>query len=279
MHATKTMNGNGLLVLLMAQTVIVDASFWRYNLLMRSGSDNPSRCTVVPPAVEIRAGGMEVSLHESQGSADCVVANGGNGLDCNGNGNIIFDVSSPDFDVFVNETLAISCSQDATPVFQTINLGLLCPDDTTSSTVIDSCTPGNTFQQGPSGSFCYIETDRLASFTAELGKLSTSVTNDGCVFEEESDIPSDFPSMPPTASPSMIPTLSSAPSSAACGVYNDDCTLASECCSNRCFIGKCQKTIPASKDSLAGTRGGAGGEAKIAGSAGVSRRLRHVRGT
>jgi hypothetical protein len=68
----------------------------------------------------------------------------------------------------------------------------------------------------------------------------------------------------PTTEPSIAP--STEPPVLQCGGYASFCVSATDCCSNRCVLGTCQKEIDTQKMKIGGGRGGAGGgNAKVRG--------------
>ena len=94
MNRTRSNTLLQVLVLSAGLTGLVDASFWRYRLGIQSGSEDTNTCSVPDPMLTIVAGSAQVLLHESTGSASCIVPNNGAGIGliCTGAGSITIDV-------------------------------------------------------------------------------------------------------------------------------------------------------------------------------------------
>ena len=87
--------------------------------------------------------------------------------------------------------------------------------------------------------------------------------------------PTKVPTPQPTQSPTDVPSVSpsgattfpsqepSSPSVVNLGSYGSICVHSSDCLSNRCTLGTCQKEITTTKTKLAGARGGAATRGKL----------------
>jgi hypothetical protein len=67
------------------------------------------------------------------------------------------------------------------------------------------------------------------------------------------------PVVEPPPAPSTTITTTTPPPTPSCRNFGSLCVEASDCCTNKCRLGSCQKALPAAKMALSGSRGGGGG--------------------
>ena len=121
----------------------------------------------------------------------------------------------------------------------------------------------------------------LVEKTTDMGCAATNTTSPAPVSVETlapptqsptqspSNSPTQSPSKSPTQSPTDVPSVSpsdattfpsqepNSPSVLTLGLYGSICVYPSDCLSNRCTLGTCQKEITTTKTKIAGGRGGA----------------------
>jgi hypothetical protein len=73
------------------------------------------------------------------------------------------------------------------------------------------------------------------------------------------------PIVEPPAAPSTTITTTTPPPAPSCRNFGSLCVETSDCCSNTCRLGSCQKAIPAAKLALSDGRGGGGGATRAHG--------------